>query len=78
MYSNTGLLFQVAPTELEALLLAHPDVSDAGVVGIPDTDAGEVPTAFVVRRPGSSVNEDQLQTFVAGKHCTEVFTGSSG
>ncbi|KAF9477527.1 amp dependent CoA ligase [Pholiota conissans] len=40
--------FQVAPAELEAHLLAHPYVSDACVVGIPDEYSGEVPMAFVV------------------------------
>jgi len=58
--------FQVAPTELEALLLSHQDVTDAGVVGVPDADAGELPMAFVVRRDGSSVTDTQLQSFVAG------------
>jgi len=58
----------VAPTELEALLLSHVDVVDAAVVGLPDVEAGELPMAFVVRRDGSAVTENQLQTFVAGKH----------
>ena len=62
-------MVQVAPTELEAVLLAHPDVTDAGVVGVPDADAGELPMAFVVRRSGSTITEDQLQAFVTGKQC---------
>jgi acyl-CoA synthetase (AMP-forming)/AMP-acid ligase II len=40
--------FQVAPAELEAVLISHPDVSDCAVVGIPDEHAGELPMAFVV------------------------------
>lgn len=40
--------FQVAPAELEALLLTHPDITDAAVIGVPDPEAGEVPMAFVV------------------------------
>ncbi|KAJ6512071.1 amp dependent CoA ligase [Mycena vitilis] len=40
--------FQVSPAELEGLILKHPDVSDACVVGIPDERSGEVPRAFVV------------------------------
>jgi len=58
---------QVAPTELEALLLSHAEVADAAVVGVPDADAGELPMAYVVRRNDSSVTESQLQSFVAGK-----------
>jgi acyl-CoA synthetase (AMP-forming)/AMP-acid ligase II len=42
--------FQVAPAELEALLLTHPAVADVAVVRHPDDEAGEVPKAFVVRR----------------------------
>jgi len=41
---------QVAPAELEALLVSHPAVTDAAVIGIPDEEAGEIPKAFVVRR----------------------------
>jgi acyl-CoA synthetase (AMP-forming)/AMP-acid ligase II len=39
---------QVAPAELEALLLAHPSVADAAVVGLPDAHGGEIPCAYVV------------------------------
>jgi acyl-CoA synthetase (AMP-forming)/AMP-acid ligase II len=55
--------FQVAPAELEALLLTHPDIEDAAVVGAPDTDAGEIPVAFVVTaRP---VDADTVMAWVA-------------
>ena len=43
---------QVAPAELEALLLSHPAVSDAAVIPSPDADAGEIPVAFVVAKEG--------------------------
>ncbi|WP_440710562.1 AMP-binding protein [Herbiconiux sp. YIM B11900] len=42
--------YQVAPAVLEAVLLAHPDVTDAAVIGVTDDDGQEVPKAFVVRR----------------------------
>src|SRR5262249_54161320 len=42
---------QVAPAELEALLLTHPAVLDVAVVRRPDEEAGEVPKAFVVLKP---------------------------
>ena len=40
--------FQVPPAELEALLISHPSVTDAAVIGVPDEEAGELPKAFVV------------------------------
>ncbi|MFF7856691.1 AMP-binding protein [Streptomyces sp. NPDC007904] len=45
--------FQVAPAELEALLLTHPGIADAAVVGVYDDDHNEVPHAYVVRRPSA-------------------------
>jgi acyl-CoA synthetase (AMP-forming)/AMP-acid ligase II len=51
--------FQVAPAELEALLLTHPAIKDAAVVRSPDEEAGEVPKAFVVT-DGSISAEDVL------------------
>ncbi len=57
--------YQVAPAELEALLLTNPDVTDAAVIGVPDADGEEVPKAFVVRRDGAQVSEDDVMSFVA-------------
>ncbi|PWA50959.1 4-coumarate--CoA ligase 2 [Artemisia annua] len=56
--------FQVAPAELEALLLTHPEISDAAVVPMKDEAAGEVPVAFVVKTDGSSLTEDDIKEFV--------------
>ena len=59
--------FQVPPAELEALLLTHPAIADAAVVGLPDDEAGEIPVAHVVLRPGAEVTPEEIQEFVAGQ-----------
>nr|MBO2478243.1 acyl-CoA synthetase [Bacillota bacterium] len=51
---------KVYPREVEEVLHAHPDVADAAVVGIPHPDKGEVPKAFVVRKPGAGVSAGDL------------------
>ncbi|TVS24629.1 acyl-CoA synthetase [Corynebacterium sanguinis] len=56
--------YQVAPAELEALLLTHPDVNDVGVVGA-ERDGLEIPRAFVVKRVGADVSAGQLMEWVA-------------
>ncbi|MCE9601086.1 MAG: 4-coumarate--CoA ligase family protein [Gemmatimonadetes bacterium] len=55
--------YQVAPAELEALLLTHPAVADAAVIPKADPEAGEVPKAFIVKR--SEVTADEIMAFVA-------------
>jgi long-chain acyl-CoA synthetase len=57
--------FSIAPAELEAVLLEHPDVADCGVIGAPDAVAGEVPKAFVAPRAGRTIDLDALARFVA-------------
>ncbi len=59
--------FQVAPAELEALLLTHPAVADAAVVGLPDEEAGEVPAAYVVLRPGAEASAEEIIAFIDGQ-----------
>ena len=53
----------VYPAEVEAVLLGHPDVVDAGVVGRADSRWGMVPVAAVVTRPGVVLDEDGLRAF---------------
>ncbi|TKW10568.1 hypothetical protein SEVIR_6G173600v4 [Setaria viridis] len=57
--------FQVAPAELEAMLIAHPGIADAAVVPIKDDSCGEIPVAFVVRSDGSEITEDEIKQYVA-------------
>jgi acyl-coenzyme A synthetase/AMP-(fatty) acid ligase/pimeloyl-ACP methyl ester carboxylesterase len=56
---------QVAPAELESLLLSHPAVADVAAIGSPDPEAGEVPMAFVVVR--SPASADELMRYVADR-----------
>ncbi len=57
--------FQVPPAELEALLLTHPAIADAAVVGVPDVEAGELPAGFVVLKPGAQIDAAEIMAFVA-------------
>ncbi|KAL5991113.1 4-coumarate--CoA ligase-like 9 [Asimina triloba] len=57
--------YQVPPAELEHLLQSHPDIAEAAVIPYPDEEAGQVPMAFVVRDPGSNLNDLQIMDFVA-------------
>ena len=57
--------YQVAPAELEALLLTHPSIADAAVIPSPDEEAGEVPKAFVVSK--GDVSAEEIMDFVAKK-----------
>jgi len=55
--------FNVYATDLEAVLLRHPDVVEAAVIGVPSARWGETPIGLVVVRPGSAVTADDLQKF---------------
>jgi len=56
-----NVVAEVAPAELEAILLRHPQISDAAVVPVPDREAGEIPKAFVV---AEKLTEDQIMGYV--------------
>ncbi|WP_432011408.1 AMP-binding protein [Streptomyces cucumeris] len=59
--------YQVAPADLEAVLLTHEDVADAAVIGVADGAGNELPKAYVVRVPGARVSGDDLIRYVAGQ-----------
>lgn len=56
---------QVAPAELEAILLTHREILDAAVISLPDEEAGQIPMAYVVRSPKSTLKEVDVMTFVS-------------
>jgi long-chain acyl-CoA synthetase len=58
--------FKVYPREVEEILYQHPEVVEAVAVGVPDEYRGEIVKAFVVRKPGDAVKEDELIS-----HCKE-------
>ncbi len=57
--------YQVAPAVLEAVLLEHPSIADAAVIGALDEDGQEVPKAFVVRQAGAVLDADAVIAHVA-------------
>jgi hypothetical protein len=58
---------QVAPAELEALLLEHPQILDAAVIGVKTASHDEDPRAYIVLRQPGAVSEDEIVHFVASK-----------
>jgi long-chain acyl-CoA synthetase len=69
--------FNVYPREIEEVLLSHAGVADAAVVGVSDPKRSESPYAFVIKKPGTTVNEDELIRFsnenlAAYKHIKHV------
>ncbi len=56
---------QVAPAELEAVLQSHPAIADVAVIPSPDEEAGEVPKAFVVVKPETTLTANEVIAFVA-------------
>jgi acyl-CoA synthetase (AMP-forming)/AMP-acid ligase II len=57
--------YQVAPAEVEAVLISHPAITDAAVIPSPDEEAGEVPKAFVVLK--EELTPAEIMAFVAGQ-----------
>nr|GEV19552.1 4-coumarate--CoA ligase-like 6 [Tanacetum cinerariifolium] len=59
--------FQIAPADLENVLVSHPDIDDVAVIGALDEEAGEVPMAFIVKKPEAEISQSEIIDFVA-KH----------
>ncbi|KAJ7943909.1 4-coumarate--CoA ligase-like [Quillaja saponaria] len=57
--------FQIAPTDLEGVLVTHPEIVDVAVTGALDEVNGEIPVAFVVRKVGSVLSEKDIINYVA-------------
>ena len=62
--------FQVPPAELEGILLEHPAVADAAVIGKGDLEHGEIPKAFVVLKAGSAASDRELMDYVGEQVAT--------
>jgi long-chain acyl-CoA synthetase len=60
--------FNVYPNEVEAVLLTHPGIADAAVVGVPDDEHGEIVVAFVTKKD-ASLSEEAIRT-----HCKASLT----
>jgi fatty-acyl-CoA synthase len=57
----------ISSVEVEGVLLRHPAVLEAAVVGVPDDKWGEAPHAFVVLKPGAACRENELREFARGR-----------
>ena len=57
----------ISSVEVEGVLLRHPSVMEAAVVGVPDDRWGEAPHGFIVLKPGAAASEDDLRAFAREK-----------
>ncbi|KOX70247.1 Luciferin 4-monooxygenase, partial [Melipona quadrifasciata] len=58
--------FQVSPSEIEEIIMSHPNVKDAAVLGKPDKLSGEIPMALVVKQPGKIISVKEILDFTNG------------
>ncbi|KAJ0239250.1 4-coumarate--CoA ligase-like 6 [Hirschfeldia incana] len=59
--------FQIAPADLEAVLVSHPLIIDAAVTAAPSEECGEIPVAFVVRKQETTLSEEDVISYVAAQ-----------
>ena len=67
---------QVAPAELEHVLMNHPKIFDAAVIGIPDEEAGEVAKAFIVKKV-DSLSKNEIHDYIGGKKDDFIYFGGT-
>ena len=68
------LKIQVAPAEIEAILLSMPGVSDCAVIGVPDERSGELPKAFIVKN--KDISERDINDHMASQIIIKITTRS--
>jgi long-chain acyl-CoA synthetase len=59
--------FNIYPSDMEAVIVQHPAVAEAAVVGVPSREWGETPVAFVALKAGQSVDAEELRAWVNGQ-----------
>ncbi|XP_065346026.1 uncharacterized protein LOC135943431 isoform X2 [Cloeon dipterum] len=59
--------YQVSPTEIESILIQLEGVADVAVIGLPDEKNGELPKAFIVKKPGAQITEQTVMDFLNPK-----------
>ena len=57
----------IYPREIEEFLYGHPKVQDVQVVGLPDSKYGEELCAWIIARPGQSIDEEEIRAFCKGR-----------
>lgn len=59
--------FNVYPRQIEEAIYQHPAVEECAVIGVPDSYFGQVPKAFVVKKPNTILDEEKLHSFLSAK-----------
>jgi fatty-acyl-CoA synthase len=65
MYRSGGL--NVYPAEIEKILMTHPKISQAAIIGVPDKKWGEIGMAFIVPAQNESITEEEILEFLVDK-----------